>query len=129
MLYASDEHHELIRYQAVERVKDYPEDYQDFFLHEHDSPEAYIEAMGENGFWADDAIVRATADAMDIQIQVISSLNDFIPVVTTSSGNPIQTIFLGQITDTHYMATSPKREAQQIAYGGFTTDGISISGS
>ena len=71
MLYTTDEHYDLIRQQAVERVNDNPEQYQDFILQDYNSVEEYTEIMSEPGYWADNAIVRATADALNVQIQVI----------------------------------------------------------
>ena len=70
MMYTSDEFHQMVRNQAIERVNDYVEDYQDFFLYEYNSPEEYIDHMSRNGSWADNVIIRATADALQIQIQI-----------------------------------------------------------
>ena len=85
----------------------------------------YIEYMSNDGVWADAPIIRATADAMDVEIMVITN-GEYIPVFMPSSGNPTETIFIGNIIDYHSMATAPRREAQQIPYGGRTSDGVSI---
>ena len=77
----------------------------------------YIEYMSNDGVWADAPIIRATADAMDVEIIVIAN-GEYIPAFMPSSGNPTETIFIGNIIDYHFMATAPQREAQQIPYGG-----------
>ena len=73
MVYASDEFYHMVRTQAVERVQDHPEDYQFLFLDQYDSPEDYISQMGTDRHLADNAIIRATADALQIEIHIISS--------------------------------------------------------
>ena len=128
-IYGTETCHYLIRRQAIERVLDHPEDYQAFLLHEHTSVDKYVSHMQRDGTWADDDIVRATADAMDVEIQVITSMNDYVPVIPPQSGNPTQTIFLGQITDFHFMATESRREPRQIMTGGITSNGIQILNS
>ena len=110
----------------MERVQDYPEDYQDYFLHEYESPEAYFDHMRRDGSWADAAIIRATVDALDVEIQFISDESEYSPILTTSSGNPTETIFLGQIMETHFTATAVRSEPQQVLYGGITTDGVQL---
>ena len=80
-IYGTETYHYLIRRQAIERVFDHPEDYQAFLLHEHTSVDEYVSQMQRNGTWDDDAIVRATADAMDVEIQVITSMNEYVPVI------------------------------------------------
>ena len=108
--------------QAIERVNDYVEDYQDLFLHEYNSPEEYIDHMSRNGRWADNAINRATADALQTQIQIVSG--EFRNVNTFTSYSPTQTIFLGYITDQHYVSTASSVQPQLLRYGGPTSDGI-----
>ena len=73
MIYATDEFYHMVRTQAVERVQDHPEDYQFLFLHQYDSSEDYISQMGTDRNLADKAIIRATADALQIEIHIISS--------------------------------------------------------
>ena len=124
MMFTSDEFHQMVRNQAIERVNDYVEDYQDYFLHEYNSPEEYIDHMSRNGSWADNAIIRATADALQIQIQIVSG--EFRNVNTFTPYSPTQTIFLGYITDQHYVSTASSTQPQLLRYGGRTSDGIQL---
>ena len=72
LVYGSDEYHLMVRRQAVEHVSDYPEYYQDYILFDYSSVEDYIYQMSRNSYWDDNAIIRATADALEIHIHVIS---------------------------------------------------------
>ena len=127
LVYGSDEYHLMVRRQAVERVSDYPEDYQDYFLCDYASVEDYVYQMARNSYWADNAIIRATADALEIQIHVISSTNEYIPTFNPDSGNPSQTVFLGHIEELHYVSTASAHEPQCLLYGGTTSDGVQLS--
>ena len=124
MIYSTDEYHHLIRIQALEHLLDNPLDYLTF-LSNDESFSDYIEYMSNDGVWTDAPIIRAMADAMDIEIIVITN-GEYIPAFMPSSGNPIETIFIGNIIDYHLMAMVPQREAQQIPYGGRTSDGVNI---
>ena len=101
-------------------MQDHPEDYQFFFLDQYDSPEDYISQMGTDRHWADNAIVRATADALQTEIHIISS--DFRKVTfRPDNNNPTQTIFIGHITDLHSVSTTSTRQPFLLTYGGRTS--------
>ena len=117
LVYGSDEYHIMVRKQAVERVSDYPEAYQDYLLHDYASVEEYISRMSKNSHWADDAIIRATADALEVQIHIVSATSDYIPTFNPDSGNPSQTLFLGHISELHYVSTTSAHEPQCLQYG------------
>ena len=116
--------YQMIGNQVIECVNDYVEDYQDSFLHEYNLPEQYIDHMSRNASWANDAIIRATADALRIQIQEVSgefrNVNTFTPYSLT------QTIFLEYITDHHYVSTASSRQPQLLRYSGRTSDDIQL---
>ena len=99
---------------------------QDCILHRFESPEAYIDFIGRNRSWADDAAVRAAAEAMEIEIQMISAENDYVPVVRPSNGPASQTIFIGLIQDRHFVSTADRRIPQQMRPGGITSDGVML---
>ena len=126
MVYATDEFYHMVRTQAVERVQDHPEDYQFFFLDQYDSPEDYISQMGTDRHWADNAIIRATADALHIEIHIISSDFSNVNTFRPDNNNPTQTVFLGHITGLHYVSTTSTRQPQLLTYGGRTSDGVTL---
>ena len=124
MVYGSDQYHHYIRQRAVETLSLSIEEYQPFFLHEYDSPEAYLAHMRQDNSWADDAAVRATVEALEIEIQIISAENDYIPILTPSNTVPSQTIFIGLVQDFHFVSTSDRSQPQYVQQGGVTSDGI-----
>ena len=127
MVYDDDSHHSMVRLQAVNRIKSHPQDYEQFILGgEYESLEAYLQSMSQDRVWADNTIIRATADALEVEINIISdNNNNYVP--NFSPQNPSQTLFLGHIAGLHYVSTSSKDEIEQLRYGGFTSDGVSLS--
>ena len=83
--------------------------------------------MSRDGHWADNAIIRATSDALNIEIHIISSAED-TPTITfrPTTNNPSQTIFLGHIAHLHYVSTRSLSEPHIISYGGCTKDGVRL---
>ena len=71
------------------------------------------------------AIIRATSDALNIEIHTIYSAED-TPTITfrPTTNNPSQTIFLSHIAHLHYVSTRSLSEPQIISYGGCTKDGV-----
>ena len=71
------------------------------------------------------AIIRATSDALNIEIYTISLAED-TPTITfrPTTNNPSQTIFLSHIAHLHYVSTRALSEPQIISYGGCTKDGV-----
>ena len=78
-------------------MHDHPYDYQFLILDQYDSPEDDSSQMGTDRYWADNAIIHATADALQIEIQIISSDFNNVNTVRPDINNPTQTIFLGHI--------------------------------
>ena len=83
--------------------------------------------MSRDGHWADNAIVRVTLDALNIEIHIISSAED-APTVTfrPTTNNPSQTIFLGHIAHLQYISTRSLSEPQFMSNGGCTKDGVRL---
>ena len=75
--------------------------------------------MSRDGHWADNAIIRATLDALNIEIHIISSAED-APTVTfrPTTNKPSQTIFLGHIAHLQYVSTRSLLEPQFMSNGG-----------
>ena len=75
----------------------------------------------------DNLIIRATADALNIEIHIISFAQE-TPTITFRSitDNPAQTIFLGYIAHLHYVSARNLSEPQVMQYGGCTNDGVRL---
>ena len=125
MVYLSDEHYMLIRQQAVERIRDFPQDYQNYILQDFDSVDDYISGMSNTGSWADEPVIRATADALQIEIRVISA-DDFIPRFRPDNDHPTETIYIGHIRDVHFVATTALDAPKVFRHGGRTSDGVTL---
>ena len=89
-----------------------------------ESPQSYIDYIGRNRSWADDAAGCAATEAMEIEIQVISAEDDYVSIVRPSNSPASQTIFIGLIQDRHFVSTSDRRIPQQMRSGGVTSDGL-----
>ena len=86
-----------------------------------------IQSMSQDGHWTDNPIIRATADALNIEIHIISSAQEtptstFRPI----TDNPTQTIFLGHIAHLHYVFARSLSETQVMRYGGCTKDEVRL---
>ena len=83
--------------------------------------------MSQGGHWADNLIIRATADALNIEIHIISSAQE-TPTITFRpiTDNPTQTIFLGNIAHLHYVSTRSLSAPQVMRYGRCTKDGVRL---
>ena len=103
MVYASDEFYLNVRSQAVEYLRNHWQGFEGFITNDYASMDNYITLMSRDDHWADNAIIRATSDALNIEIHVISSAED-APTITfrSTTNNSSQTIFLGHIAHSHY---------------------------
>lgn len=127
MVYASDDFHLVLRNRAVEHVRMYPDLYQPYILGEYSSVQQYVESMEKDGCWADNAIIRATAETLAIQIYVITSRDDVPTYEFTPTNNVYtQTVFLGHVYQQHYVSTTALSEPQVMGYGGCTRDGVRL---
>ena len=81
-------------------------------------------AMAQEGTLADSAVVLATANAFNVEMQIVSADSPISP----TSRSPSQTIFLGIVADFHYVSTANIDEPQVISqvYGGTTNNGMSL---
>ena len=105
MVYASDELYLNVRSQAVEYLRNHWQEFEGFITNDYTSVVNYITLMSRDGHGADNAIMRATSDALNKEIH-ISSAED-TPTITfrPTTNNPSQTIFLGHIAHLHYVST------------------------
>ena len=126
MVYASDELYLNVRSQAVEYLRNHWQEFEGFITNDYTSVVNYITLMSRDGHGADNAIMRATSDALNIEIH-ISSAED-TPTITfrPTTNNPSHTIFLGHIAYLHYVSTRSLSEPQIMSYGGCTKDGVRL---
>ena len=104
--------HDFVRHQAIQQILNSPEAYRPFISGQNNSINQYVEFMSRPGSWADNAIIRATADVLQVEIRLIST-NDYVPIFTPENGNPSSVINLAYIQDVHYMSTRVTRSKNE----------------
>lgn len=60
------------------------------------------------GTWADNIMIQAVADAMNLMIHIIESNENFIEITVVETANVIQnprSIYIGHIGEMHYIST------------------------
>ena len=107
MVYASNKYHLHKRSQAITYLREQRDEFEGFITNEYNnSINAYIRSMSQDGHWADNPIIRATADALNIEIHIVSSAQKTPTIVFRPlTDNPTQTIFLGHIAHLHDVST------------------------
>ena len=128
MVYASGEFYLNVRSQLVEYLRNHWQVFEGFITNDYTSIDNYITVMSRDSHWADNAIIRATSDALNIEIHIISSAED-TPTITfrPTTNNPSQTLFLGHIAHLHYVSTRNLSEPQIMSYDECTKDGVRLT--
>ena len=127
MVYVSDEFYLNVRSQAVEYLRNQRQESEGFITNDFTSIDNYITLMLRDSHRADNAIIRATSDALNIEIHIISSAEDTpTTAFRPTTNNPSQTIFLGHIANLHYVSTRSLSESQIMSYGGCTKDDVRL---
>ena len=80
--------------------------------------------MSKDGEWADNTLIKAISEALEVEIYIILNHN-YVPNFTLLNHSEI--IFLDHLAGLHYISTSSKEEIQQLRYGGFTSDGVALN--
>ena len=125
MVYVSDEFYLNVRSQAVEYLRNQRQESEGFITNDFTSIDNYITLMLRDSHRADNAIIRATSDALNIEIHIISSAEDTpTTAFRPTTNNPSQTIFLGHFANLHYVSTRSLSESQIMSYGGRTKDDV-----
>ena len=81
--------------------------------------------MSQDYNWAGNSIIRATSDALNVEIHIMSSVRE-TPTNTFKPTTDDSVIFLGHAADHHYVSTRNLSESQVMLYGGCTTDGLDL---
>ena len=128
MVHASGEFYLNVRSQLVEYLRNHWQVFEGFITNDYTSIDNYITVMSRDSRWADNAIIRATSDALNIEIHIISSAED-TPTITfrPTKNNPSQTLFLGHIAHLHYVSTRNLSEPQIMSYDECTKDGVRLT--
>ena len=99
-------HHFYIRAAGVDHLRQNPERFIESNLDQ--SWLEYLENMSRQGTWADNLIIQAVADALNLKIIIIESDPKFAAFNTIEATNPQQeciAVYIGHIGEVHYMST------------------------
>ena len=73
----------------------------------------YIQTMSKDGQWADISVIAANADALNVEIHIIFSVQEATTItIRPITDNPSETIFPGHIPHLHYASTRSLMEMQ-----------------
>lgn len=73
----------------------------------------YIQTMSKDGQWADISVIAANADALNVEIHIILSVQEVTTItIRPITDNPSETIFLGHTPHLHYASTRSLMEMQ-----------------
>ena len=105
-LYGNPSQHLAIRATGIQYLRENPERFIESNL--ETSWLEYLKNMTMQGTWADDIIIQAVADAMNLMIHIVESNENFIEITVVEAANVIQnprSIFIGHIGEMHYIST------------------------
>ena len=106
-LYGDSSHHLAIRAAGIQYLNDNPE----CFIESNTGSSwlEYLTNMSLSGTWADHIIIQAVANAMNLNLHIVELDDRFLPttVVQSNSVGNRKTLFLGHISETHYVSTCP----------------------
>ena len=107
-LYNTPEYHLYIRSLGVQHLLHHPELYIESNFEY--SWQNYMDNMARQGTWADNIIIQAVANSLNITINIIESDANFSPVTVinpVNSDRQTTNIYIGHIQEYHYMSTIP----------------------
>ena len=105
-LFDDPKHHFYIRAAGVNYLRQNPERFIESNLDQ--SWIEYLENMSRQGTWADNLIIQAVADALNLKIIIIESDPSFADFNIIEATNPHQecvTVYVGYIGEVHYVST------------------------
>lgn len=107
-LFNTQDHHLWVRFKAVEHMRNHRDEFEIFF----GSPEefeAYVAKMSLPREWGDELTLKATADALDIVVHVLTSTEGFggyyLEYSPSNKGSPhgvLRHVFLTYLSPMHY---------------------------
>lgn len=105
-LYGNPSQHLAIRAAGIQYLRENPERFIESNL--ETSWLEYLKNMTMQGTWADNIIIQAVADAMNLTIHIVESYENFIEITLVEAANVIQNprpIYIGHIGEMHYIST------------------------
>ncbi|CAD51913.1 hypothetical protein PFAG_02479 [Plasmodium falciparum Santa Lucia] len=102
-LFHKQKYHMYVRKKCVEYMINYKEEYSIYF--ENNEFQQYIKNMSKNGYWGDELCIKATADAFDCIIYIITStLENWHLKYESKNNNGMykKCVFLAYSSPTHY---------------------------
>ena len=114
-LYNTPEYHLYICFLGIQHLQHYPELYIESNYEQ--SWQYYVHNMARQGTWADNIIIQAVANSLNVTINIIESNANFSPVTVI---NPVNTygqttnIYIGHIQEYHYVSTTPALSSPEI---------------
>ena len=105
-LYGNPSQHLAIRAAGIQYLRENPERFIESNL--ETSWLEYLKNMTMQGTWADNIIIQAVADAMNLMIHIIESNENFTEITVVETANVIQnprSIYIGHIDEMHYIST------------------------
>lgn len=108
-LFGTQDHHRLVRAEVVAHMTCHSPEYRAYFAPEE--WDAYIAKMSQDGEWGDELTLRATADAFEIRIHVVTSTdqNWYLMYQPSIGCPPGREVFLTYIAPIHYNTLEPIR--------------------
>ena len=100
---------------GIQHLQHYPELYIESNYEQ--SWQYYVHNMARQGTWADNIIIQAVANSLNVTINIIESNANFSPVTVI---NPVNTygqttnIYIGHIQEYHYVSTTPALSSPEI---------------
>ena len=114
-LYGNCSHHLDIRTAGVEYLRANPERFIESFI--GSSWLQYLSSMSMAQTWADNIIIQAVADAMNLNIHIIESSENSAEITVICGASSLsheRSIYVGHIGELHYVSTLPA--GQQMAH-------------
>jgi len=116
-LYGNPSQHLAIRAAGIQYLRENPERFIESNL--ETSWLEYLKNMTMQGTWADNIIIQAVADAMNLTIHIVESYENFIEITLVEAANVIQNprpiyighigeprpMYIGHIGEMHYIST------------------------
>ena len=115
-LYGNSNHHMHIRTAGVQFMRDNPERFIE--SNTENSLLRYLNNMCIQGTWADVLIIQAVSGALKVTIQIVESIQGFVPLTTVypvQERNTSSAITIGHIDECHYVPTTALQSNASIS--------------
>ena len=106
-LYNTPDYHLHIRSLGIQHLLHYPELYIESNYEQ--SWQNYVNNMARQGTWADNIIIQAVANSLNVTINIIESSANFLPVTVirpVNTNGQATNIYIGHIQEYHYVSTA-----------------------